>query len=132
MDLFDKTFNAIEKKLDLHLKRHSVLSGNVANFDTPNYRAREVDFAGELQKALDTKEQVLGKTNARHLDLVSETSAHIIFDNSGAVGSDNNNVDLDIAMGKLSANSRAYQKAVTLLSMKLRMMQQAARGRAGF
>lgn len=132
MDLFDKTFSAIEKKLDLHLKRHAVLSSNVANADTPNYIAREVDFAGELKRALGTAEEPLAKTDARHIDVSGSQQAHVVLDHSGAVGADGNNVDLDLAMGKLASNARKYNHAANLLSMKLMIIRMAARGRGGF
>ena len=133
MKLFDPAFDALERKLDIHLKRHAVLSGNVANNDTPNYRAREVNFAGELEKAMGEENKSLTKTNSTHMDLTRETSDHVVFDNSGAMGSDGNNVDLDIAMGKLSQNSREYSGAINLLTVKLRMLRAAASGgRGGF
>ena len=132
MELFDKTFNTIECKLDLHLKRHSVLSGNIANHETPNFRAREVDFAGELKKALGEKKADIQKTHQNHMDISGATKDHVVFDNTGAVGADGNNVDIDVQSGKLSANVRAYTSAANLLTMKLRMLRMAARGRGGF
>lgn len=132
MELFDKTFNALEKKLDLNFKRHVVLSGNIANSETPNFRAREVDFAGELDKALGEHKEVIAKTHPGHMDLHSYQGAHIVPDNSTAVGANGNNVDLDIATGKLSSNARSYQNATNLLMIKLRILRMAARGRGGF
>ena len=132
MDLFDKNFYAIQKKMDLHFKRHMILSGNVANNETPNYRTRELDFAGELQKALGTRQEPLNKTHPGHMDLVSQQRSRVVVDNKTPVGADGNNVDLDIAMGKLSSNARGYTGAGTLLQMKLRMLRMAARGRGGF
>jgi flagellar basal-body rod protein FlgB len=132
MELFDKTFNAIEKSLDLRFKRHVVLSSNTANSETPNYKAREIDFAGELEKALGRDEQVLTKTNPQHMDLHGQEGAHIVYDNSTPVGADGNNVDMDINMGKLAANSRSYSNAVDLLNVKLQILRMAARGTGGF
>ncbi len=131
MKLFDKTFDAIEKKLDLTLQRHSVLSSNVANADTPNYTARELNFAGELRKALGDAPENVTKTHPQHMDISSSTGSHIVLDHSGARGADGNNVDLDIAMGKLSSNAAKYRGAAELLSMKVRILRMAARGRGG-
>ena len=134
MSIFDNTLNAIEKALDLRLRRHSVLSGNVANSETPKYRAREFDFAGELQRVMAQNEPGstdVKKTDKNHIDLSSTMGPHIIFDDAGAVGADGNNVDLDIQMGKLGENSRAYQAAVSYMQVKLRMLRTIARGRGG-
>ena len=128
----DKSFLMMEKALDLHMKRHTVLTSNVANSETPGYRAREVNFAGELEKIVNgEKSQELTKTNARHIDIASDESSHIVFDNSGAVGADGNNVDLDISMGKISNNAQGYNHAVSLLTMKLRLLRDLATGRGG-
>ena len=134
MKLYDRTFNAVEKALDLRFKRHVVLGSNAANSDTPNYRAREVDFAGELRRALaqENPKGELKKTDPRHMDIYGADQAHLVYDNSVAAGADGNNVDLDINMGKISSNARAYSGAATLLSMKLRMLRAAARGKGGF
>ena len=131
MELFDTTFSAVEKALDLRTKRHMLLSSNVANSETPNYRSRELDFAGELQKALDQNPSPVEKTNPMHLDIGSSQAERIVLDNSGAMGADGNNVDLDIAMGKLSSNVRAYNDAVGYLAMKLRLLRGAITGAAG-
>jgi flagellar basal-body rod protein FlgB len=133
MKLFDSTFSAIEKKLDLTLRRHTLLSGNVANNETPNYRARDVSFSNEIAKAFGSAQKDLRMTNQRHMDTSSLSGAHVYLDNSMAVGADGNNVDLDIQMGKLSDNSRQYSGALNLLTVKLKMLKSAATGgRGGF
>lgn len=115
--------------MDLHFKRHAVLSGNVANSETPNYQAREVNFADELERMIGRKQDEVAKTDPRHMDISSAEGAHVQLDNSGAVGADGNNVDLDLMMAKLSDNSRGYQNAVNLLGLELRLLKNAARGR---
>jgi len=130
LKIFDKTFGALERRMDLALKRHTVLSSNVANAETPNYRAREVDFAGALKQALGANSSdPLEKTNPKHMSVGGSGQEFITFDNTGAVGADGNNVDLDITMGKLSRNSATYEHSVSLLQMKLRLLRMAARGR---
>ena len=122
MNIFDKTMSALEKQMDLRFKRHVVLSGNIANNETPKYRAREVDFAGELSRVLTDGKGTLRKTDEKHFNLGGHNkSSHVVFDESGAVNADGNNVDLDIQMGKLSSNARAYSGATNLLQMKLRI-----------
>jgi flagellar basal-body rod protein FlgB len=131
MKLFDSTFNAIERRLDLTLRRHTVLSGNIANNETPNFRARDVNFSKEIEKALGVHKDEMVKTSPLHMDVTQLSGEHVYLDNSMPVGADGNNVDLDIQMGKLSSNSRDYSGALNLLSVKLRMLKSAAMGRAG-
>jgi flagellar basal-body rod protein FlgB len=133
MKLFDSTLTAIEKKLDLSIKRHAVLSSNVANQETPNYVAREYSFSDEVQKAMGQVEDDFKKTSSKHLDLQSSSGAHVRLDKSMTFGADGNNVDLDIEMGKISANSRDYSNSLNLLTVKLKMLKAATSGgRGGF
>ena len=132
MKLFNNTFDVIEKAMDLDIKRHVVLSSNIANSDTPGYHARDIDFSGELQKALgQVTDNSIEKTNPWHIDLMQGGNAQLVEDNSGAMGADGNNVDLDLEMGKLGSNSRSYSNAATWLGVQLRLLKSAARGRVG-
>ena len=122
MKLWDVNFQGIEKSLELNFKRHALLTSNVANSETPGYKARELDFAGTLERAFGETNTELKKTDAKHMDLTLMEGEHITMDRSGALGADGNNVDLDITMGKISANGRAYENAANMLSQKFRMM----------
>lgn len=131
MKLFNETFDVIERSMDLRFRRHALISSNVANSETPGYRARELDFAGELQHLLGQGQETVTMTDSRHMDLSSGSVSHVTYDNSGAMGADGNNVDLDMSMGKMSENARAYQNAANWLGVQLRMIKAAARGRTG-
>ncbi len=132
MKIFDTTFSVIERAMDLRTRRHGVLAGNIANSETPNFRAREVDFAGELDRMLTNgPKSEVAKTNPKHMDLTANEASHIVFDDSGAVGGDGNNVDLDLALGKISDNGRRYTAAANYLNMKLRVIRFAASGGRG-
>lgn len=106
MKIFDSTLSAIEKKLDLSVRRHAILSSNIANEETPNYIASDYSFSHEAEKAMGSDIKNLKMTSGKHLDLTTTASAHVFKDQSMPVGADGNNVDLDIEMGKLSANSK--------------------------
>ncbi len=129
MKIFDNTFKALEKKLDLTFKRHAVMASNVANAETPGYKAREVDFAGVLKNTLGKNTSPMAKTHNSHMEVGQSKSEFITYDNVGAVGPDGNNVDLDITMGKISRNSAAYTGTINLIQMKLRLLRMATRGR---
>lgn len=122
MKIFDSKFTGLEKALDVHFRRHGVLTGNLANSETPHYQARELDFAGTLEKAFGNGTSPLVTTDSKHMDLGGNSGDMIVFDNAGAMGADGNNVDLDVTMGKISANARAYESAVGLMSQKFRLL----------
>jgi flagellar basal-body rod protein FlgB len=128
MKIFGPTLNGMEKALDVRFKRHALLASNVANSETPNYKARELDFAGQLEKAFGERNpNEMVRTAPGHMDLTLSEGEHIVFDNSTQVGADGNNVDLDISMGKISSNARAYESAAGLISQQFRFVKQFIR-----
>lgn len=126
--VFDKSVPAITKVMDLSLKRNEAITSNIANAETPGYRAVDVDFAGELERAFHTDPYTgLKKTNSRHMDLQSHSASRFVEDQSGATRADGNNVDLDIQMGKLVLNSGKFTTGASMIRKKLQMMREAIR-----
>lgn len=126
--IFDRTVPGITHSLDLLLKRNEAITSNIANAETPMYRAVDVDFGGELERAFQTQpNSALKKTNTMHMDLAGEGSSRLVEDFSGPTRADGNNVDLDIQMGKLVLNSGKYQTGTSLVRKKLQMMRMAIR-----
>ena len=123
--MLDRSIPGLQKALDLAWKRNEAIASNIANAETPMYRAVDVNFAGELERAFNNSTSKLQKTDAKHLDLSSETQSHLVEDYSGATKPDGNNVDIDIQMGKLSYNRGSYSIAAQLVRKKLQMIRQA-------
>ena len=119
--LFDNAFRGVEKQLDLTWKRNQAISSNIANAETPQYRAVDVNFATELERAFGTQGSELSpiaKTDSQHLYTLKNSGAHTIPDLSGQTRGDGNNVDLDIQMGKLAYNSGSFSMANNLIKKK--------------
>lgn len=127
MKLFDSTLQGLERAMDLRFRRHAVLTSNLANSETPNYRAREIDFGRELEKAFGASTAEVSKTDPRHLDIGFAETDRVVFDNTGAMGADGNNVDLDLMTGKISDNGRAYENAANMVVQKLRLLRNFTR-----
>jgi flagellar basal-body rod protein FlgB len=126
--IFDKTYPGLEKALDLHWKRNEAISSNIANAETPMYRAVDVDFAKELERAFgDKSSSNLMKTSSRHMELSSNSGSRFVPDLSGQTKADGNNVDLDIQMGKLAYNSGKYSIAANLVRKKLQILRDTIR-----
>ena len=118
--VFDGNMPLLEKKLDLVWRRSETIASNVANAETPKYKAIDLDFGQELKNAMDTQTGDLKKTNSRHMDISSTGGAHIIEDRTGTVKADGNSVDIDIQMGRLQRNSSEFTEASLLIRKKLR------------
>ena len=125
--VFDNTYPGLQKALELTWKRNQALTSNIANAETPQYRAVELNFAGELQRAFEASDTTIHKTNEKHMDLGESDSSHFVQDYSGATKPDGNNVDIDLQMGKLASNSGAYASVTRLLRKKLGLLKMAIR-----
>nr|AYC80776.1 flagellar basal-body rod protein FlgB [uncultured bacterium] len=68
--LIDPIFDGLARALDVHNRRHDVLATNLANVETPGFRAQEVDFRSALARAFERTEEA-----ARPADLIEDTSA---------------------------------------------------------
>lgn len=118
--LFDRTVPGLTKALDLTAKRNEAISSNIANAETPKYRAVDVDFAAELDRAFDASQSNVARTNTGHMDVSgADGQSKLVSDLSMPTKADGNNVDLDIQMGRLAYNSGKYSLAAGLLRQKL-------------
>lgn len=66
--LYSSQIQLVGKVLDMQLQRQNVISGNLANVNTPHYKPRELEFEGELQKALGLDMQGnVSRTSSAHM-----------------------------------------------------------------
>ena len=95
--------------------RHSLLTGNLANIETPGYRSKDVSFEDALQAALPRKNALrMVRTNEKHLPT---------YDASGKVRPrviEGGEVDIDKQMAKLAENNLRYNTMAQLLARKYR------------
>lgn len=131
----DDFFATRMSALDLRAQRSEMLAANVANADTPNYKARDFDFPSALQTAisrspLSAQSVALNRTSAQHIPGGSHGSGvlNLQYRNPAQSSVDGNTVDLDDELGQFSQNSIAYQADLTFLSNQLRLLQQAVTG----
>lgn len=117
-------FKVLESALNVSNVRHRVITNNVANVDTPNFRRSEVIFESYLKNYLDKAEQKdIGKsknklsmstTNTRHINDEKEedlpfVGAIVKKVNKQTMRTDGNNVDIDIEMADMAKNTIYYQ-----------------------
>ena len=126
-NIFDTTISGLERQMDLTYARNQALTSNIANATTPQYRAVDVNFGLELERAFNKAEEPLLRTNKNHMDVSSLEGPHTVADYSGVTRADGNNVDLDLQMGRLASNSSAYGGAVNLIRKKLGLIRTAIR-----
>ncbi len=116
--LFDKNVDVLSKSLDMYLLRHSVIADNIANAETPFFKARKVDFETSLQRAIDTEAAGMS-TGDRGIASVDP----IIFEDAESeVGQDLNTVDMDREMSAMTKNDIQYSAAAEAISKKFALL----------
>ena len=125
--MFDNSVTGLGKAMDLTWKRNQALTANIANAETPMYRAVDVTFANELDQAFGLSDETLTKTNFEHLDISFDQASHTVTDESGMTKPDGNNVDIDLQMGRLAQNSGDYANAAKLIRRQLGLIRTAIR-----
>lgn len=90
--------NSLSKALDAYSMRNEVISNNIANSNTPNYKRKYVKFEEYLSKAENKYSLKGAKTNSRHIDIPTKKGgfATIAVDNSVSSREDGNNVNVDV------------------------------------
>ncbi len=125
--LFDQSIGALNKAMDLYWYRSQAITSNISNAETPGYKAVDVNFAHELERAFEKNKSTTETTNKNHLTSQDETGAFLDADYSGATKGDGNNVDIDIQMGKLATNASDYNLSASLVRKKLQILRNAIR-----
>lgn len=119
--------------LSLRASRQELLASNIANADTPNYKARDIDFASALQGALSgtTANLPLSGTSPRHLGGTTGESvmgAPVMYRNVLQPSADGNTVDMDVERAQFADNALRYEASVKFVSDKVKDVLTALQG----
>jgi flagellar basal-body rod protein FlgB len=128
--MFDNVFGIHEQALLLHGQRLSVLAANLANVDTPNYKARDVDFAAVLGNSDGPAPLPVTVTNAAHLTMqdgglpAGELKYRIPYQAS----LDGNTVEMPVEQAAFAENNVRYQASLTFINNQISLLQFAIAG----
>lgn len=131
LDRLNEDFRFFQQSLSLRAQRQEVLSSNIANADTPNYKARDFDFKAAMQNAMEGSERLpdtsLTLTSARHIPAkaVSEGPTQMLYRLPYQPSLDGNTVDMDIERVQFADNTLHYQSTMQLLTGRIRSMMAA-------
>ncbi|NUO53444.1 MAG: flagellar basal body rod protein FlgB [Polyangiaceae bacterium] len=115
--------------LDYHLARHNVLASNLANVDTPEYKARDLERIDSFDKVLAT---AMTKSDPRHMGAGNGGIAtKVTVDEATPPDADGNSVSLDREVVKISSNHLRYETVSTLASAELASLAWAAQDGRG-
>ncbi|MFT8459027.1 MAG: flagellar basal body rod protein FlgB [Liquorilactobacillus ghanensis] len=114
------TYNLMKEAMGVSATRAKVISSNIANVNTANYKAKRVVFENQLA---DAKQNLnLATTNKRHISSGSTDDSYITTNNDTSVTRNGNNVDLDVEMSDQATNSLYYNSLVSQLNGRLQTM----------
>ncbi|QTM99408.1 flagellar basal body rod protein FlgB [Sediminibacillus dalangtanensis] len=130
MSFFGNTISNLEKSLDYASLKNQTISNNIANADTPGYKAQQVAFKDVLNSEMNNGFQTK-RTDARHIDFGSDTaqqSFRIVSNTNTTYNHNGNNVDIDKEMTELAKNQIYYQGLVDRLNGKFSSLQTVIKG----
>jgi len=117
--LFGKTIEILSEVLDFRSERHKVITSNIANMDTPNYRPKDIVFKEELESIINNKDRIkMTGSRGRSLSEQSNPAGRADFE----VIDSGESVNLDSEMAKLTENNLMHNLTVELLVRKFRVL----------
>lgn len=127
---FNQAFGIHAQALQLKSQRSEVLAANIANADTPNFKARDFDFQAALTQANNDFVR-LRTTHIAHLEdegQIGQTRLQyrIPFQPSA----DGNTVEVDTEQAKFSENTLGYQASLRFLDGRIKGLLSSIRGRS--
>ena len=130
---FGKALGIHEQALGFRAQRAEVLANNIANADTPNYKARDLDFASVLAEQSNRMQRggvSLNRTDSRHIpaDGVITGEAEMPYRIPMQPSLDQNTVDLQIEQANYTENAIHFQASFTFLNSKFKGLTDALRG----
>ena len=129
LKLFSNTFASLEQALNYSSSKQKVISQNIANADTPNYKAKDVSFKAILQNEL-SQNFTTNRTDNRHIDFSDSpvTQPSIVTRPNVQYNNNGNSVDLDQEMSDLATNQIYYDALIEQENSKFATLQNVIRG----
>ena len=126
MNSIDSAFSLHEKALGVRSQRMEILSRNIANADTPNFKAQDIDFKQVLR---DTQDTAMRTTDAVHIpfgDIASGSG--LKYRTPFNVAFDGNTVELNVEQAQYGKAAAEYQATVNFLQDEISGLRKALRG----
>lgn len=129
---FETALGISEDAMRFRSQRASVLANNLANADTPNYKARDMDFKTALANKMNPtgKPLELNTTHNRHREAqgLLESDGNLLYRTPEQPAIDGNTVEEHVEHAKYMENALDFQTSFTMLSGKFRGLRSALRG----
>ena len=126
IDKLDSALRFHQEALNLRARRQEVLSANIANADTPNFKARDFDFGSKLTEAVERGRQTMSMTGTSSRHISGEARAlgegELMYRTPNQSSIDGNTVEMDAERVNFADNAMRYEVNLTVLSSKIKSM----------
>jgi flagellar basal-body rod protein FlgB len=126
MEMIDKALGVHAQALGLRSKRMEILARNIANADTPHFKAKDIDFKSVLKQ---TKESALNTTSNLHMPMpMEEDPSGERFRIPFNASFDGNTVEMNVEQAKFGQVAADYQATLNILESRVSGIRRALRG----
>ncbi len=117
--LFDPVLSTLSQSLNLRMQQHGLSTSNIANSETPQYRARRLDFEAAFERVMEASSEGIEIND-------SEMAASVDEIDAPAWSEDGNSVNPDEEMTVLVTNNMLFNATVEVMNRRLAMLEYAA------
>ncbi|MEA5444235.1 flagellar basal body rod protein FlgB [Gammaproteobacteria bacterium AB-CW1] len=126
---FETAVGKQQEALRVYQRRHQILASNLANADTPHFKARDLDFRAALQEQMGPGSPAMQTTNARHIQSSGMgAGGEVQYRVPNQPSLDGNTVDPDLEMSNWAENVMRYQAALQFTSGRISSLKNAITG----
>jgi flagellar basal-body rod protein FlgB len=128
VDIFSSTFSSLENAIGYASQKQKVISDNIANVDTPNYKAKDVSFKNVLSDAVNSRFSTK-ITDPRDFSFDTSSQPYTVTTQQNVdYNSNGNSVDIDKEMSNMATNQIYYNTLVSRMSDEFQTLQMVIKG----
>lgn len=128
MNLFGGTISSLENGLSYATLNHKTIANNIANVDTPNYKAKDVNFKNMLEEEKRSSISAY-RTDVRHYDFsITQSTPGVSNIDNLRYRNNGNGVDMDAQQAKMAENQIYYNALIDRMNGKLNTLNTVIKG----
>jgi flagellar basal-body rod protein FlgB len=128
MNRLDGLFQFHQQALSLHSERQKLIASNIANADTPGYKARDIDFVSALKNAQASQSKLQAPGMKSLGNQGSALGADLMYRSAVQRSVDGNTVDIDVERAQFAENAVRYEAQTLFVTSQIKAMLSAIQG----
>lgn len=125
---FDQALRVHGQALALRSRRTELMAANLANADTPNYKARDLDFKSAMASAMGMDQRPLRATHVNHLQARGDNPDELLYRMPTQMSLDGNSVDSEREKAVFAENALHYQASLRFMGSRVQGLLTAIKG----